>query len=138
VGDPLRNNDPAVPAVEVGTLNRAVVEVGDTHVGPIDMSRLRIHDDAVGQMAIGDDGLFVGPVRIHRVDSVGVYFENEQAATRSLGAGCRTSFCNLELGHVSFLSFSELCLDALNTPAGVACSIFIPDGENAVSRAEMR
>ena len=72
VGDALRNDDPAIPAVEVGALDRAVVEVGDTHVGPIDMTRLRIHDDAVGQMAISDDSLFVGPVRIHHVDAAGV------------------------------------------------------------------
>jgi hypothetical protein len=35
-------------------------------------------------------------------------------------------------------SVLELRLDALNTPAGVACSIFIRRGENAPSRAELR
>ena len=138
VSDALRDNDPAIPAVEVGALDRAVVEVGNTHVGPIDMTRLRIHDDAVGQMAIGDDGLFVGPVRIHRVDAAGVEFENEQAASRSLDAGCGASFCILKLGHVSVLSFLELCLDALSPPAAVTGATSIRHRENAASRTEVR
>jgi hypothetical protein len=54
-------------------------------------------------MAIGDDGFFVGPIRIHCVDAARVYFENEQAASRGFDAGCRASFCSLEFGHVSFL-----------------------------------
>ena len=81
VGDALRDDDLAVPAVEVGALDRAVVEVGDAHVGPIDMTRLRIHDDAVGKVAIGDDGLAVGAVGIHRVNAVAAQFENEQSAS---------------------------------------------------------
>ena len=48
VRDPLRNDDPTVLAVEVGALDRTVVQVGNTHVGPIDMTSLRVHDDAVG------------------------------------------------------------------------------------------
>ena len=59
----LRDDNLAVLAVEIGALDRAVVEVGDAHVGPIDMTCLRIHDDAVGEMAIGDDGLAVGAIR---------------------------------------------------------------------------
>jgi hypothetical protein len=30
-------DDPAITAVDVGPLDRAIVEVGDAHVGPIDM-----------------------------------------------------------------------------------------------------
>jgi len=41
---------------------------------------LGIHDDAVGEMAIGDNGLAVGAVEIHRVNAVAAQFENEQAA----------------------------------------------------------
>ena len=87
VRDALRDNDSAIPAVEIGPLDRTVVEVGDAHVGPIDMTGLRIHDDAVGEMAIGDDGLAVGAVEIHRVNAVAAQFENEQAPDRGLGAG---------------------------------------------------
>ena len=65
VRDALRDNDFAIPAVEIGLLNRTVVEVGDAHVGPIDMTSLRIHDDAVGEMATGNNGLAVGAVEIH-------------------------------------------------------------------------
>ena len=80
VGDALRDDDPAVLAVEVGALDRAVVEVGDAHVGPIDMTSLRIHDDAVGEVAIGDDRFAVGAVRVHRVNTVAAQFEKEQSA----------------------------------------------------------
>src|SRR5262249_11884392 len=52
VRDALRDNDLAVAAVEVGALDRAVVEVGDAHIGPVDMTGLHIDDDAVGQTAI--------------------------------------------------------------------------------------
>jgi hypothetical protein len=42
------------------------------------MTGLRIHDDAVGEMAIGNDGLAVGAVEIHRVNAVAAQFENER------------------------------------------------------------
>ena len=83
VGDALRDDDLAIAAVEVGALDRAVVEAGDAHIGPVDMTGLNVHDDAVGKAAIADDGLFLGPVGIHRVNETGVQFENEQSA----GAG---------------------------------------------------
>jgi hypothetical protein len=76
----LRDDDSAIPAVEIGALDRAVIEVGNAHVGPIDVARRHIHDNAVGETAIGDDGLAVGPVGIHRVNAVPAQFEKEQAA----------------------------------------------------------
>jgi hypothetical protein len=47
------------------------------HVGPIDVTRRHIHGDAVGETAIGDDGLAVGAIRIHRMNAAGVQLENE-------------------------------------------------------------
>ena len=44
------------------------------------MTGLRIHDDAVGELAIGDDGLSVGAVEIHRMNAAAAQLENEQAA----------------------------------------------------------
>jgi hypothetical protein len=41
------------------------------------MTRLRIHDDAVGEMSIGNNGFAVGAVDIHRVNPVAAQFENE-------------------------------------------------------------
>src|SRR5262249_51139090 len=70
VGDALRDDDLGVLAVEVGALDRAVAEVGDTNVGPIDVTSLDIHADAVGIAAIGDDGRAVGTIGIHRVNAV--------------------------------------------------------------------
>jgi hypothetical protein len=41
------------------------------------MTRLRIHDDAVGEMATSDDGLAVESVGIHAVNAVAAQFEKE-------------------------------------------------------------
>ncbi len=65
VGDALRNDHPSISAVEIGALDRAVVEIGHTHVGPVDVAGLRIDDDAVREMTTGNDGLAIGSVRIH-------------------------------------------------------------------------
>jgi hypothetical protein len=56
----------------------------------VNVARLDIHDDAIAVAAIGDDGLFVGPVRIHRVNTAGIQFGTEQAADSSFAAGCRS------------------------------------------------
>src|SRR5215469_13963628 len=82
-----RDDDSAIAAVEVGALNRAVIDGGIAHVGPIDVTRRYIHGDAVGETGIRDDGLFVGPVWVHRVNEAGVQFENKQATDCSIGAG---------------------------------------------------
>ena len=37
----LGDDDLAIPAVEVGALDRAVVPAGNAHVGPVDVARLR-------------------------------------------------------------------------------------------------
>ena len=65
VGNALWDDHPPIAAVEIGALDRAVVEIGHAHVGPIDMASLRIHGDAVREMATGNDGLAVGSIRIH-------------------------------------------------------------------------
>src|SRR5262249_60341249 len=71
-GAALGDDNPGFPAVDVGAFHRAIVEVGNTHVGPIDVTRRHIHGDAVGKTAIGDDGLAVGAIRIHRMNAAGV------------------------------------------------------------------
>ena len=65
VGNALWDDHPPITAVEIGALDRAVVETGHAHVGPIDVASLRIDDDAVREMATGNDGFAVGSVRIH-------------------------------------------------------------------------
>jgi hypothetical protein len=72
VRDALRNDDLAIPAIDVRALNRSVIQAwAAAHVGPVDMTSLGIDHDAVGQMAIGRDGLTVGTVRIHGVNAAG-------------------------------------------------------------------
>jgi hypothetical protein len=45
------------------------VDVGGAHAALGNMTCLRVHDDAVGEVATGDDGLAVGAVGIHRVNA---------------------------------------------------------------------
>ena len=80
MGAAWRDDDLAIPSIEVGALDRTVVERGNAHVGPVDVASLDIHGDAVGEMAIGDDGLAVGTIGIHGVNAVSTQFENEQSA----------------------------------------------------------
>ena len=39
----------AIAAVEVGALDRTVVQVGDAHIGPIDVTGIGVDDDAIGK-----------------------------------------------------------------------------------------
>lgn len=73
----MRNDDLAVLSVDVGTLDRAVVRARNAHVGPVDVTSLGIDHDAIGKSAIGHDRLFVGAVRVHRVDAASVQLEYE-------------------------------------------------------------
>ncbi len=84
VGVSLCDDSLAVLAVDVGALDGPVIQAWDAHVGPIDMARISIDDDAVGQMAIRHDGLAVGTVRIHGVNATGVQLKNKE--TRVAGA----------------------------------------------------
>src|SRR6202030_740378 len=85
MGSSLRDDYLAVLAVDVGALDRPVIQVRDAHVGPVDMASLGIDDDAVGQMAIRHDGLAVGAVRIHRVNAVGVNLKDKQTRDETRG-----------------------------------------------------
>ena len=67
----------AIPPVEVGALDGAVVLVGNAHVGPVDVPAFDIDRDAIGQPALGDDDLAVGAVRVQREHTVAAEVENE-------------------------------------------------------------
>ena len=85
---PLRNDRLAIPPVEVGALDGAVVPVGNAHVGPVDVPGFDVDRDAVGEPALGDDDLAVGAVRVQREHAVAAGVENEQAADRGPADGC--------------------------------------------------
>jgi hypothetical protein len=48
------------------------------------VTRIGIDDDAITEAAIGDNGLFVGAIGVHRVNDAGVQFENELALDKGL------------------------------------------------------
>jgi hypothetical protein len=85
----LANDRLAIPSVEVGSLDGAVVRRGVAHVGPVDVSRPDIDRDAIGVSAFGNDDLAVGAVRIQRNDTVVAEVEKEQAADYGTVAGYR-------------------------------------------------
>src|SRR5947207_5545528 len=76
----LRDDRLPVSTVDVGTLDRPIVLAGHAHVGPVDVSRLGIDDDAVRHPTAGDDHASIGAVRLHRQDPPGAGVEHEQAA----------------------------------------------------------
>ena len=114
VGGSNWNNDLAVLAVEIGALDGPVVQVGNAHIGPVDMTGLGIDDDAVGKVTARHDGLAVGTVRVHHVNFPGVYLENEEARDRCLracgfddvqgrfGHGFTFVVCSSEVRSISF------------------------------------
>src|SRR4029077_19006698 len=63
------NDDRAIFSVDVGPLDRTIVQVGNTHVGPVNVPRLNIDDNAIGKSALRYDGLSVGTVGIHRMNT---------------------------------------------------------------------
>ena len=54
---PLRNDGLAIPPVEIGAFDGAVVQVRNAHVGPVDVPGFHVDRDAIGEPAIGDDDL---------------------------------------------------------------------------------
>ena len=98
-GGALRNDDPAISAVQIGALDRAVVLARNAHIGPINMTGLDIDHDAIAEAAICYDGLVVGAVGIHRLNTAGVQFKHEQSAHRDFAALGRRGIGHLQLGH---------------------------------------
>ena len=84
----------SIPPIEVSSLDGAVVELGNPHIGPVEVSRRDIERDAVGVSALGDDHLAVGAVGIERDDTVVAEVQKEQATHCGLLAG-RTLRCLL-------------------------------------------
>jgi hypothetical protein len=48
VGDAFGNDDLAFLSVDVGALDGPVVQVGNTHVGPVDVTGFHIDGDTIG------------------------------------------------------------------------------------------
>jgi hypothetical protein len=108
VRDALRDDDHAVLAIQVDAFDRAVMEADRTHVGPVDLTGIHVHDDAVGEAAIRDDRLEVGSVGIDRVNAATAQFEEKQSAgagrvrgnirSADSGQGHRVSFRVIAIG----------------------------------------
>ena len=76
-GAALWNYRLAILTVEVGALDKSVIQLENTHVGPIDVPGFNVHHDAIGERAIGYDDFFVGTVGIHSEDAAGTHIEKE-------------------------------------------------------------
>src|SRR4029077_1297104 len=63
---PLRNDHLAIPPVEIGAFDGAVVPVGNAHVGPVDVPGFDVYRNAVGEPAIGNKDLGARAVGIYR------------------------------------------------------------------------
>src|SRR5262249_24757814 len=55
----------AILTMEIGALDRTIVLAGNAHVGPVDVTRLEIDDDAVRDSAAVDDDFAVRAVGIY-------------------------------------------------------------------------
>src|SRR5277367_2750957 len=99
-----RDDGPAIAAVEICALDRAVVgRDTEAHVGPVEMAGLDVDRDAVRKTTVGDDDLPLGAVGPHRVDAAGAHLEDEQTADRGLAVGGGFRFGNEILIHVLLL-----------------------------------
>jgi len=73
-----RHDDSAVPSVEIGALDRAIVDVGTgAHIGPVDMTGSGIDRDAIRHLTIGNNDPVVGAVRVHRMNATAAQLEKE-------------------------------------------------------------
>jgi len=53
------NNESAIRSVEVGAFDRTVIQVGNAHIGPVDVTCRDVDDDAVGMDAIRRNDLAI-------------------------------------------------------------------------------
>ena len=75
------NDEPAILSVDVGAFDGAIVPAGNgAHIGPVDVTRGHVHDDAVGVRTVGRDGFGMRAVRIHRQDAAAAQVEQKQSA----------------------------------------------------------
>jgi hypothetical protein len=80
-----------IAAVDVGTLNRAILLVRNAHLRPVDMAALNINNDPVrNAMTAGDKYLDVASIRV----------DGEQAATACVDEVHATTLVGRHLGVV--------------------------------------
>jgi hypothetical protein len=65
----LGNDHPAILSIEVGALNGTIVQIGNTHVSPVNVAGLNVDYYAIGVSTLGYDDLPVGAVSIQREDT---------------------------------------------------------------------
>src|SRR5262249_12677896 len=76
----LRDNRYAIAALEIASLDRAVITVRNAHVGPIDVPGLCIDRDAIRDPAIGHQNFLVRSIAPDRKDASVASVEHIQAA----------------------------------------------------------
>src|SRR5438128_9751135 len=112
-GFPFTNDGYSILTIEIGAFDRAVVATRNSHVGPVNVSRLNIDNDAVRNSAPGNNDFSVRPVGVSQMNPASARFEEEQAANRFVAARCAVWFGNFgntfhALIPYFFLKFSNI------------------------------
>src|SRR6266516_2961332 len=86
------NDGYAILAIEISALDRTIVLARNAHVGPVNVSRLNIDNDAVRNSTPGYNDFSVRAVGVSRMNPSSASFEIKQSASRCFAAGCTCCF----------------------------------------------
>ena len=78
-----RNDGDHVLAIEIRPHDRAIIPLGITHIGPVDVPSGDIECQAIGQLpALVDDGLQIGAIRVCGQYAAGAEVQEEEPTGR--------------------------------------------------------
>jgi hypothetical protein len=98
------NDGCAILTIEIHALDRTIVLVGNAHVGPVKVTRLKIDSYAVRSSAAVDDDFAVRAVGVYRNNPAADTCVEEEQAGDCLFAASALWFGNLSLGCVCHMS----------------------------------
>lgn len=96
-----RNDGEHVLAIQIRPHDRAIISLGITHVGPVDMPGDDIEYEAIRQSsAFVDDGLQIGAIRVCREYAAGGDVQEEEPAGCACVLRVRVYRCGRHCAHV--------------------------------------
>src|SRR5437016_13244618 len=87
------NDGYPILTIEIGAFDRAVVATRNSHVGPVNVSRLNIDNDTVRNSTPAVNDFSIRPIGVSRMNPAAASFEEEQAAF------CRGRRCAVWFGN---------------------------------------